>query len=120
MSSVGHIGERPVMIVVIERGRSAFVWQAEIVGSDIADVLDIVTGNEKIFPTVIVEVEEPGGKAEFGFADACPGGDLAEFPMAVSIGTIVVKQLVGSAKNGQVQVRASVVIIVGASNAFDE
>src|SRR5207245_11551615 len=98
-------------VVVVELRRRAFVWQAEIIGGDIADVLDIVTGNEKIFPNVIVKVEEPGGKAEFGLADTGTGPDFAKLPMTGRIRTLVVTQRVGSIENGQIKVRASVVIV---------
>src|ERR1051326_6835033 len=120
MTGLGYIGKRAVMVVMVKFGSRSLVGQAQVIGRHFADVLDVVAGNEQIFPTIVVKVEEPRRKAQFWFGHTRPRGNLAEFPMAGSLRAIVMKQLVGIAKNRQIEVRASVMIVVGAGNALNE
>ena len=120
MRDIGDVSESTVMVVVVELGRRAFIWKSQIVGGNVPNILDIVTRNEKIFPAVIVEIEEPGRKAELGFGNTRAGRYFAKFPMARSIRAIIVKEFVETAENGEVEVRPPVVIVIGASDSFDE
>src|SRR5206468_2271382 len=70
MCRLGNVGKSAIMIVVVEFGLRASVRQTKIVRCDIAGILNIEPANKKIFPTVIVKVEEPGGKAELRFSNA--------------------------------------------------
>ena len=123
MRRLGNVGKSPIMVVVVELGAHAFVRQTKIVRCDrksIAGLLNVEPGNKNIFPTVIVVVEEPGGKTELRFSNAGAGTNFAEFPMSGSIRAIVVKELVGTAENGNVEVRAPIVIVIRAGDSFDE
>src|SRR5438445_8380528 len=95
----GHVGESAVVVVVIKFGLCALVRQAEIIGGDIPDVLNEVTGDKNVLPPVIVVVEEPGGKAVLGFGDSRAPAHFAEPPLAGSIRPVVVKKQVGAVAN---------------------
>src|SRR5262245_36901300 len=99
MSGLGHIGKSAIMVVVVKFGLWPFVWHPQVIGRDIADILNTVTRYEEIFPAGIVIDEEPGRKAERGSSHPSPGSHFSEFPTTGSVRAIIVEQFVDIPKN---------------------
>ena len=120
----GDIREGAIAVVAIQPGERALRWHAEVIGGDVPDVVDAVARRVEILPAVVVEIEEPGGKAEDGLLDTCLGGDVREPPMvggrAGAGGTVVVEQDVWAGATGEVEVGTTVVVVIGAGDALDE
>src|SRR6266568_907730 len=108
------------MVVVVEPRLSSVVWQAQIVGGNSSDILHLVPGDEKIFPTVVIIIKEPGGKAGQRLSHAGMSSDVAELPLAGRLRAIVVKQHVGRPENREVKVWPAIVIVIRAGDSFDE
>ena len=105
---------------MIELRWRSFVRQAEKVGGNLADVAHLVTGDEQVFPTVIVIVEEPGRETKYGFTDSRLSGDVGELPVTGRVRSIVPKQFVGSVQERKVEVRPPIVVIIRAGGTFDD
>src|SRR6266699_6938569 len=108
------------MVVVVEPRLSSVVRQAQIVGGNSSDILHFIPGDEKVFPTVVIIIKEPGGKAGQRLGHAGMSSDVAELPLTGRVRAIVVKQLVGRSENREVQVWPAIVIVICTSDTFDE
>src|SRR4029078_9669842 len=82
-----------------------------------ADILDAITADEDVQPTVIVEIEEPGGKTVERFGHTGVKSDVGEFPGGLggsirALRTFVVVKNFWLATKGKQQVGPHIVVIV--------
>ena len=107
---------------MVKPGALAVARQAQIIGGDVSHVPNFVAGDKNIFPTVVVVVKEPGGKARDRELDVGRGGDLGEFPSGRGAGrerAVIAEEHVGPAENGEVEIGAAIIIEIAAGHAFD-
>ena len=108
---------------MVELGLCALVGQSEVIRRHVADaVLEIVAEDEEVLPAVVVVVEEKRPKAQ----------DVRWLTPAVAVTSLKrhwpeasgpslwsrILRLVTA--HGEEEVRAAVVVVVGAGHAFDE
>ena len=124
-----HVGEGAVPQVAIHARRAALAGPMQVVVRHVPHVVDPVAACEQVFPSVVVEVEEPRCEAEVGLGDACRNADVGEDPAGSlggrgwgwdGCGGVVAEEDVGSCPNGEVKVGVAVVVVVGAGHALDE
>src|ERR1051326_3968708 len=121
MCAFGDVFERAVAFITVKTCLFSAVRQTKIIGTDIADICDIVAGHEQIEPTIIVEIKEPGGKTVNRIGYPGLSGYIGEFSPARSTSFPVTPgQEISCISQGEVKVWPAIVIVVAAGHAFDE
>ena len=112
----GRVGSHP---------EGVLAGQAQVIGADIANILNVITTHEKVIPAIIVVIKKPTGKAVARFGHAGLLGDVGELPdrLARRVNprrTVIAKQNLGAAQDRKKKVGATVVVKISAADPLDE
>src|SRR5919197_1485628 len=72
-----------------------------------------ITGDEQVWPTVVVVIEEPSRKTAGGCLHSCDFGNICEGGVVV-----VVIQDIGPAKIRKKEIRIAVIVVIASRNAL--
>src|SRR4026207_27363 len=109
-------------MVVAEKSRQRGVGrESKGIRRHFADIAGCVPGDEQVFPSVIIVIKEPTGKAEDRVRHTGLAADFGEFPTTRARlgGTVVVEQQITSSISArQVEIRPPIMVVVRAGNCL--
>src|ERR1043166_3729241 len=98
------------------------VGQAEVILGKFSNAgRETVSKEHEVFPPIVVVIKEEGGEAQNAVVDTRGSSPIGEMPLPRGVRSIVVQENFRVfAAHGEVKVRPAIIVIVPASDPFDE